>query len=74
MHRPVIRIDIQRKKIVQKSAFSDTAGLWKNGNFHTWHLQKKSFLFLRVLPLNPGIHEIHSQIAVGVIQNKKFKI
>ena len=35
---------------------------------------QNSFLFLRVLPLNPGIHEIHSQIAVGVTQNKKFKI
>ena len=75
MHRPVIRIDIQRKKnCAKKCHFWPPRGCEKMVIFHTWHLQKKSFSFLRVLPLNPGIHEIHSQIAVGVIQNKKFKI
>ena len=49
--------------------FLTTAGLFTHDTS-----RKKTFLFLRVLPLNPGIHEIHSQIAVGVIQNKKFKI
>ena len=29
MHRPVIRIDIRRKKIVQNSAFSDHRGAVK---------------------------------------------
>ena len=33
MHRPVIRINIRRKKIVQKVLFLTTARLWKNGNF-----------------------------------------
>ena len=69
MHRPVIRIDIfSEKQIVQKSAFSDHRGAVKKWQFFTHDTsRKKSFLFLRILPLNPGIHEIHSQISVGVI-------
>ena len=36
MHRPVIRIDIRRKKIVQKSALSDHRGAVKKMViFHT---------------------------------------
>ena len=75
MHRSVIRIDIQRKKnCAKKCLYWPPRGCEKMVIFHTWHLQKQSFLFIRVLLLHPGRHEIHSQIAVGVIWTKKFKI
>ena len=68
MHWPVFRIDIRRKKnCAKKCLFWPPRGCEKMVIFHTWHLQKKSFLFLRILPMNPGSHEIHSQIAIGVI-------
>ena len=68
MHRPVIRIDIRRKKIVQKSAFSDHRGAVKKWLFFTHDTsRKKSFSFPCILPMNPGSHKIHSQIAIGVI-------
>ena len=76
MHRPVIRIDNRRKKkLCKKVPFSDHRGAVKKWLFFTHDTsRKKSFSFLRILPLNPGIHEIHSQIAVGVIWTKKLKI
>ena len=47
-HRLVIKIDIRRKKnCAKKCLFWPPRGCEKMEIFHTWHLQKKSFLFLR---------------------------
>ena len=69
MHRPVIRMDIQKKKnCAKKCLFWPPRGCEKMVIFHTSHLQKKIILISSHFAIEPlGSMKWHSQIAVGVI-------